>query len=182
MDLSNYSAHENLRDGEIIHIRAICPEDKRRLLEGFSRLSRNSVIYRFLGSKKELTQEELIYFTEIDFEHHIALAATLPHDNDKKIVGVGRYIERNCADYERSAEVALAVVDKYQNRGIGSLLFEKLIEIARFKGVVHFEAYVLADNKRMIDIFKHYGFDVQCSREFDIMHLKCSIIRRSNHS
>ena len=182
MDLKKLSMDEELSDGGKIHIRLIRPDDKNKLADGFHHLSRQSIYFRFLGSKKELTKEDLIYFTEIDYDKHIALVATIPNGGDEEIIAVGRYIETEQRDTERSAEVALAVVDNHQNRGIGSLLLEKLMQIARSKGLTHFEAYVFPDNHRMLEIFNHHGFNVHRSREMDLMYITCSIIDNSRQT
>ena len=84
---------EILRDKGKIRIRLIHPDDKKRLIDGFNHLSKQSVYFRFLGSKKELTKNELIYFTEIDYDKHIALVATIPKNGDEEIIAVGRYIQ-----------------------------------------------------------------------------------------
>ena len=59
-----------------IHIRAIRPDDKERLLEHFHALGPRSVYYRFLGTKKRLTAAELSYFTDLDFVCAVGLVAT----------------------------------------------------------------------------------------------------------
>jgi len=178
MDQEICSIDEILRDGGKIHTRLIHPDDKKRLIDGFHHLSQQSIYFRFLGSKKELTKNELIYFTEIDYDKHIALVATIPKNGDEEIIAVGRYIQTEQPDSRPSAEVALAVVDNHQNRGIGSLLFEKLMLIARLQGhIQQFVAYVFPDNKRMLEIFNHHGFDAHSSREEDLLHITCSIYR-----
>ncbi|MDH3390223.1 MAG: GNAT family N-acetyltransferase [Desulfobulbaceae bacterium] len=183
MDQKICSIDEILRDGGKIHTRLIHPDDKKRLIDGFHHLSKQSIYFRFLGSKKELTESELIYFTETDYDKHIALVATIPKNGDEEIIAVGRYIETEQSDSIPSAEVALAVVDNHQNRGIGSILFEKLMKIARSQGVIQqFEAYVFPENKRMIEIFNHHGFDVHRSREDDLMYITCSIYREYRKS
>ena len=142
MKLKSCSIDEKLPDGGIIHLRLIRPDDKKRLADGFHHLSKGSIYFRFLGSKKELTESDLVYFTEIDYDKHVALAVTISDNGGEEIIAVGRYIETEQLDSGRSAEVALAVVDNHQNRGIGSLLFEKLVQIARTQGLIQFEAYV----------------------------------------
>ena len=177
--MKSCSIDEKLPDGGIIHIRLIRPDDKKRLVDGFHHLSKNSIYFRFLGSKKELTESDLVYFTEIDYEKHIALAVTIPDNGDEEIIAVGRYIESEQRDSVRSAEVALAVVDSHQNRGIGSLLFEKLMQIARSQCLTRFEAYVFPDNRRMLEIFNHHAFNVHRSREEDAMFITCSIVKNN---
>ncbi len=170
-----YCIRTHLQDGYDITIRAITPEDKKLLTDGFSRLSKKSVKFRFFGLKNELTNEELVYLTEIDHEKHVALVATIGRAESEQIVGVGRFIESDTSAPIRTAEVALAVVDEHQNRGIGSLLFEKLKEIALLKGITRFEAYVLSDNCRMCEIFRHHGTHYISTREADVTRITCDI-------
>lgn len=171
----NYPIKVTLQDGETINIRAISPKDKDLLLEGFHHLSPQSIKFRFFGLKKELTKDELIYLTEVDQEKHVALVATQYKDDSELIIGVGRFIEIERNDAHRSAEIALAVVDEHQNRGIGTILFKNLKKIAILKGITQFEAYVLSDNSRMCDIFRYCGYDYTFRRENDMLHISCKL-------
>src|SRR5215471_15585387 len=110
-DPRHYAAEGILRDGGSIHVRAMRPDDKQRLLDHFSRLSAQSVYFRFFRAKKRLTDEELVQFTELDFVRNAALVATLGQHESEKIVGVGRYAVVN-AEGNR-AEVAFAVADDF---------------------------------------------------------------------
>src|SRR5262249_57000357 len=74
-DLRDYAVEEILRDGGSIHVRAIRPDDRERLVEHFHRLSARSVHFRFMGMKRGLSAGDLDYFTRPDFVHHIALLA-----------------------------------------------------------------------------------------------------------
>lgn len=177
MNFKQFSRKKSLRTGEEVQIRAIFPTDKSSLQEAFRRLSENSVRFRFFGLKKELSRDDLIYFTEIDYEKHMALVATIKREKIEQIIAVGRYIELQDTGTVKSAEFALAVLDEYQNRGIGSLLFECLKDIAIMKGISRFEAYVLSDNSRMCEIFKHHAFDYMFKRENDECHVTCSLER-----
>ena len=85
-DASRYEAEEILRDGGSIHIRAIRPDDKPRLIDHFRRLSQRSVYFRFFGVKKRLTDEELSRFTEPDFVSHVGLVATLREGEEERII------------------------------------------------------------------------------------------------
>src|SRR5262245_49253599 len=88
---SDYPSAELLRDGCPIHVRAIRPVDKERLREFCRHLSPRSVYFRFFSPKKKLSEGELAWLTELDFERHVALVATLGHDEEERIIGVGRY-------------------------------------------------------------------------------------------
>ena len=75
----HYATDALLRDGSSIHLRAIRPDDQPRLLAFFSHLSSRSMYLRFFRAKTTLTDEELRYFTELDFVRNVALVATPAH-------------------------------------------------------------------------------------------------------
>ena len=175
-DASSYAAEEILRDGSSIRIRAMRADDKQRLLHHFSRLGAQSVYFRFFRSKKGLTDAELKQFTELDFVRNAALVATLGQGENERIIGVGRYAVVDgsngaAASGARSAEVAFAVADDYQGRGIGTLLLEHLAPIARANGISQFEADVLGENNRMLDVFAHSGFLVTRTIDEGVFHV-----------
>ncbi len=170
IDARRYDTVAVLRDGTSIRIRAIRPDDKQRLLDHFNSLSERSVYFRFFSAKKRLTDEELVRFTEPDFVTHVALVATLLHQGTERIIGVGRYIIPPGGDPHR-AEVAFAVADAYQGRGIGTVLLEHLANIARELGVTEFEANVLGENNQMLEVFARSGFRVARTVEGGIVHV-----------
>jgi hypothetical protein len=59
MNLRDYLAHDTLKDGTPVTIRAIRRDDRIRLLEAFKNLDRESVYRRFFSPKKELTEAEV---------------------------------------------------------------------------------------------------------------------------
>jgi acetate---CoA ligase (ADP-forming) len=156
----SYATDGLLRDGRSIRVRAIRPDDKQRLLGLFQRQSPETIHYRFFGAKAVLTDEELHYFTELDFERHVGLVAVRGSGPDEQLLGVARYIrcERNGDDGVPRAEFAVAVADADQGRGVGTLLLEHLARIAQHSGIGAFEADVLGDNQRMFDMLHAAGF------------------------
>jgi acetyl coenzyme A synthetase (ADP forming)-like protein len=165
-DLSEYLEPVVLRDGGSLLIRAIHPDDKPRLADHFARLGVESVRHRFFGGKRELTAKELAYYTEVDFTSHVGLVATTLERGEERILGVGRY-----CTIGRHAEVAFAVADAHQGRGIGTVLLEHLTRIARLRGIEALEADVLVDNEAMLDVFTASGFVVRASQEHDVIHV-----------
>ena len=150
-----YSVIEALRDGTRLLIRAIRPEDKQLLVEHFHSLSERSIYYRFFGHKRSLEQEDLRRLTELDFVDHDGLAATIEAKGTERFIGVGRYLRGVDAV---AAEVAFAVVDEFQGRGIGTLLLHHLAQIARRQGINKFAAFVMGDNHQMLEVFANSGF------------------------
>lgn len=173
--LRQFSSQTLLQDGTRVHLRAIRSDDKQRLIDGFHRLTGNSIYFRFFSGKKKLTQKELKYFTEIDFEHHVALVATIVSDKEEEIIGVGRYVELDDKHTEKVAEVAFAIDDVHQHLGLGTILFEYLVTIAQNNGISKFVADVLLENKKMLEIFEHSGFKLHMTIDHGVIHIVFSI-------
>jgi len=72
-----------------------------------------------------------------------------------QVVGCGSYGLAD--DGSRSAEIAMAVADDMHSRGIGTLLLEHLVSLARGRGVRAFEAETLTDNAPMLQVFADAG-------------------------
>jgi GNAT superfamily N-acetyltransferase len=170
-DSTTYSAGEILRDGSSIEIRAIRPDDKERLVEHAKRLSPESVYHRFMSYKRDLSAEELKRFTELDFIHHVGLAAIRNDDGREHIVGVGRYIRTS----DQRAEVAFSVVDELQGHGVGTVLLSHLSRIASQSGITEFEADVMGDNVHMLDILTATGFRKHSTYDSGVVHVTMRI-------
>lgn len=168
-DLRNYATDETLRDGGRVRIRSIRANDKLRLLEHFRKLSPCSVRLRFFGQKRTLTEKDLIHFTELDFVRHVGLVATVVEGGRERIIGVGRYIVYD--DAGKRAEVAFAVDDDYQGRGVATLLLEHLAQIAQANDVLRLEADVLSENRQMLEVFAHSGLLVHTSSDAGVVRL-----------
>jgi len=168
-DAANYSTQEILRDGGSIHIRAIRADDQDRLLRHFNSLSEQSIYYRFFGVKRGLSEYELVRMTAVDFVQHVCLVATLRDGDEERFIGVARYVRS--LDNPGRAEVSFAVLDEHQGRGIATVLLEHLGRIARAAGITEFEANVLGDNNRMLEVFGRSGFRVGRSAEGGVIHL-----------
>jgi GNAT superfamily N-acetyltransferase len=164
----NYSVDVKLLDGASIRIRAIHPDDKVRLHEHFKSLSERSIYFRFMGFRRDLSAADLVQFTELDFKDHVGLAATLTENGRERFIGVGRYIR---GAKPRRAEVAFAVLDEWQGRGIGTSLLEHLRRFAIANGIAEFEAEVLSNNSQMLEVFAHSGFKVRGRMESGVVRL-----------
>jgi GNAT superfamily N-acetyltransferase len=155
-NLSEYSADAILRDGTLVHVSAIRASDKQPLARHFEGLGSDSRYNRFFGFKNCLTSNELRYFTEPDFRRHVALVVTTFNRDEEAIVSDGRYVALE--ECQPVAELALSVVDAYQRRGIGRLLLECLINMARYEHVCRLEADVLASNRAAMRFLIRRGF------------------------
>ena len=173
MDASQYSVREVLPDGEPLVIRAIRADDKQALVDMFARLSPETIYHRFLGAKKRLSREELVYLTELDFRRRAALVAVLVRGGVQRIVGVGRYASDPSTPAGR-AEVAITVEDAEQRRGIGTVLLQHLRTLANAEGIELFDVYLVSDNVAPIALFEGSGHVVQRSAGAGTCHLVIS--------
>ncbi len=156
-NLKSYQATVILRDGSTLHLRTIRPEDEERLLALFRRLSHEEVYFRFHHALSQMSKEEAQRFCNVDYNDTFALVATTGEGAEERIIAVGRYYRLPRGD---AAEAAVVVEDRYQGKGIGTHLLEQLATIAREKGICLFEAEVLAENKKIMKVFKDSGFKV----------------------
>jgi GNAT superfamily N-acetyltransferase len=163
----DYLERAVLQDGTQVLVRLIRPEDKEILRAGFARLSPASRYARFLASKQSLSDDELRYLCDVDHEHHLAIGAVLeaaggpdgsgssdssaggPDGSDSVPVGlaIARFIRLDHPP--NTAEAAIAVADEAQHRGLGKLLFLRLVAAAAERGVERFRCEILGSNAAM---------------------------------
>ncbi|MFV2038825.1 MAG: N-acetyltransferase family protein [Acidimicrobiales bacterium] len=150
-----------LPDGAEIRIRQVDGSDRAALLAGFDRLSPESRFLRFFSGVPRMPDEVLDRLTDVDQHRHVALGVFDPSrasdvgSSDGLGIGVGRYFVSQ--DDPTVAEAAVAVIDEYQGRGIGTLLLQSLVVFARERGIRTFTADVLAENARMAAVFDTLG-------------------------
>jgi acetyl coenzyme A synthetase (ADP forming)-like protein len=160
-----------LKDGSTVAVRTALPRDVPALLAFFNSLSPSSLHYRFFGT---LTVDR-------DF-----VARLLPQDDDAgcalvaesrgQIVAFAGYVRQSAGGHASPrAEVAFAVIDALQGRGLGTRLLEQLAAAARDRGIHVFDACVLSDNRRMMDVFTDSGFTVSSRMANGMFHVELSL-------
>lgn len=174
MDVKNYRAVEKLKDGREVLIRAVRPDDKEGFARGFEQLSSEAIYRRFFSTRKQFTEQELKTATEIDFLRVVALVTEIEENGEKKLIGACRYIAIDENNPPKLAEIAFVVLDAWQGRSLGKLLFKHLSDIGRACGIEKFEAVVLSENKGMMKVFTSTGLTVHKRSEdgeiyFDIL-------------
>ncbi len=140
-----------LRDGSTMRFRLPRTEDADRLLSFFRQLSDHSLYLRFHGHPSVgpgLVEPML----EPDWVERGALVGL----KEDQIVAAANYVRLREA---RTAEVAFAVADELQGRGIATRLLEQLAGIASGVGIEEFVAEVMLDNTAMLRVFADAGFE-----------------------
>ena len=154
---AQWEADVVLRDGSVAHLRPITPSDVDAVHRFHAGQSDESIYMRFFAPLRQLSDRDVTRFTNVDYHDRVALVATVRGD----IIGIGRYDRIT----PTSAEVAFNISDRYQGKGIGSVLLEHLAVIAWESGVEEFTAEVLPQNRKMISVFSDAGYEV--SRHFE---------------
>lgn len=152
-----------LTDGGTAHIRPIAAADGDLLQEFHSRLSPETVYYRFFAPYPKLSKRDIERFTHVDYEDRVALVATI----SDVMVAVVRYDKVS----EDEAEVAFVVEDAHQGRGLASVLLEHIGAAARERGLRRFIADVLPENRRMINVFREAGYTAQQTFDEGVIRL-----------
>lgn len=130
--------------GATFYLGAIIPDYQKDLLEGINHLSPHSIRNRFLGGKKTLTEKELHYLTHIDGMNHFALGV---RNSEQRGIAVTRMVRSN--ESPQLAEVAITIVDEYQNIGLGTLLFKVIAYAAYERGIDQLMIHLLQQNEGM---------------------------------
>jgi len=144
-----------LPDGTEVLVRPIKVTDESLIREFHYQLSEETVYRRYRRPLKALPHRDRVRLVNVDYEREMAMVVVRRLNGREELLGVGRYF----VDEEtRIAELAFTVRDDWQDRGIGSLLMAKLLEIAKERDLSGVEAHTQADNHRMIAILMRFGF------------------------
>ncbi|HEV3103473.1 MAG TPA: GNAT family N-acetyltransferase [Candidatus Dormibacteraeota bacterium] len=145
-----------LGDGTKVHVRPIVPEDEPLLIEAVAAMSERTVYFRFFSPLKRLPDALAHRLAVVDYNDRFALVATTHKPGAKeRIVGVARYDRVVGTDV---AETAVAVVDEFQRRGMGSALLTILTKVALQHGIKTFTLIVLPENQQMLGLLRRMGW------------------------
>lgn len=143
-----------LRDKTCVRLGLVGLGDRNRFLNGFERISTRTNINRFLTFKKGFTEQELTYLLAVDNTNHLAIGAV---DCKKPDIGIGlaRYVRLK--KDPGLAEAAILVIDEYQGKGLGSLLYRELMSMAAENDIQHLINIVGKDNRGMLALLRKFG-------------------------
>jgi acetate---CoA ligase (ADP-forming) len=156
--LEKYTKAIALKDGSMLHLRAIRIDDEDKMLSFFYRLSRRSIYLRFLD-RTTWSKEDARHYATVDYNDTFAVVAIQGEGAEEKIIGVGRYW-RHPIPHNNKAEMAFVVEDLYQNKGIGAHLLELLAVVAQERGIDTFEMEMLQENEAITKMMQQSGYDL----------------------
>lgn len=159
-----YVTRAKLRDGGVVTLRPIRPDDEQRVVELHENLSETTVRLRYfqplpLGTR--VAHERLVRICFADYDRDLPLVA-VPEGAEGPILGVGRLSKLR---WTEEGEFAVLVRDDQQRRGLGTALLSHVVAMARAEGLARLGADMLPENTVMQRIASQLGFRLIRERE-----------------
>jgi acetyltransferase len=161
-----FVAERKLKDGTPVVLRPIKPEDEPMWHELLASCSTQSIWFRFSYLFKQTTHEMATRYCFIDYDRELGIVAEVEEEGQRKLIAVGRLVADMNFD---AAEYAVIVVDRWHGHGLGGLMTEYCLEVAKKWGVKRVVAEVSKDNARMLATFRNRGFDLNEEQEQDVV-------------
>ena len=156
-----------------VTIRPIRTDDSGMEQEFIRHLSKESRYFRFMLSLRELSPKKLKYFTEIDYDRHMAFVATVMREDKELEIGVARYV---FTENSGTCEFGITVDDAWQGSGVAGVLMTSLEDTAREHGFKTMEGIVLPNNSKMLKFAQKRGFKSHLvAGEDDTVHIKMQL-------
>jgi len=159
------STYALLTDGTTIEIRPARPDDYDAVRDMHANMSPENLYLRFFSMSRVAAEREAQRVCREPAPGRASLLALL----DGQVVGCGSY---EVTDSSESAEVAMSVADAMHNRGVGTLLLEHLISLARSRGVRTFVAETLTENALMLQVFANAGLQAHRTLQDGVYDLR----------
>ncbi len=175
----DFTCTETLKNGLAVTIRTMRPDDRDRVAAAVRKLGKESVYLRLFSSRKELTDAGLSRIMALDPERDVALLVTTGAGPEEVVIGSGRCVASAGQGAARVAEVAFVVDEEHRGLGLASRLLARLADIARRRGIVAFEADVLAGNESMLAVFARCGLPLRQRRDGGVVHVTLSLEPRA---
>jgi acetyltransferase len=168
---AQYVSPWKMKNGPMVLLRPIRPEDEPALAKFHETLSDRSVYLRYFhmaNLSSRVAHERLIRKCFIDYDREIALVAEITNhvNGGHEIIAVGRLTRLHGT---QDAEVAVLVTDQYQHGGLGTGLLARLIQIGRDEKVDRIVATILLENMAMRALVMRCGFQVQGDADMGVV-------------
>ena len=172
---SHYQSNTTLKDGTAIQLRPIRPEDEPMMVAFHKTLSERSVLQRYIQPitlDQRITHQRLTRICFIDYDREMALVAKT-QEATPRIIAVGRLGRIRDTG---QARFSLLVSDDWQKKGLGKLLLQRLLEIARKERDIHrVHGDMLPDNTGMIRLCKQAGFVMTQPASGGMIHAEIAV-------
>jgi len=149
-------------DGSRLRIRPLRSSDENAWLEFVNGLSPDSLYHRLFEVRKGMSHSDAVHYLDIDPEKRMAMVVVIPGEKSDRMVAIARY---ELIPDTKIGEFAIVVADDFQDKGVGTFLFNRLYAYAKSNGIEEFVAEVLQDNERMMELFRNSGLSMETRLE-----------------
>ncbi|MEM1586677.1 MAG: bifunctional acetate--CoA ligase family protein/GNAT family N-acetyltransferase [Candidatus Bathyarchaeia archaeon] len=155
---TKYISEHILRDGNRVTLRPARPEDEPLLIELFKALSTETMRLRFFRIMKEIDHYTAARYCNIDYGREMTIVAETEVGGRRRLIGMANLIAQpdGC-----SSEISVVVGDPWQNKGLGSIMIDHLIEVGRDMGQKKLFGEFLAENRKVFHILRKRGFEIK---------------------
>ena len=153
-----YVAKSVMRDGCEVLLRPVKPEDEPLVIELFRSFSAETMRLRFFQILKEISHQSIARYCNIDYNREIGIVAEIKENGARRLIGLATLIVQPDGE---SGEISVVVGDPWQNRGVGTILMDHLIEIGRDMGLKKLFGEFLAENTKIAHICRKKGFEIK---------------------
>jgi acetyl-CoA synthetase (ADP-forming)/acetyltransferase len=164
---------EIMWQGAPLLLRPIRPEDAPAHVRFFSMLAADDVRLRFFSAMKELPPTQLARLTQIDYDRAMAfIASRRGADGEPETLGVVRAV----ADPDnQQAEFAIIVRSDLKGKGLGNILFQKLLDYFRSRGTRELTGEALSENIGIQHLMRRFGGTVTPGQEAGMVDLRLAL-------
>jgi acetyltransferase len=165
-----------MKDGKDVTVRPIRPEDEPMLVRFHEKLSERSVYLRYFQPMK-LTQrtshERLTRICFIDYKREMALVAERANaEGEPEILAIGRLSKIHGRD---EGELAAVAIDDAQHKGLGTELYQRLIQVAREAKLKKLISIMLPENREMRSLCAKLGFKMTSDLEENMIRAELDL-------
>ena len=160
-----------LRDGSVASVRPSLATDRDAIRRFFHDLSPESRRNRFFSASEPPDAVIARMADSADPTRALTLIVHRLRSDDLRPVAIASYMAVNTM----VAEVAFAVDDSLQGRGVSTVLLERLAVHASQHGFRRFQASTFADNHARLEVFRDSGFEIRSKTDAGVVDLQLSL-------
>ncbi len=167
------------RSGRRVIIRPVLAEDEPSHRAFHEHQSPDSIRYRFFQFRKHFSREDVAQMVQIDYDREMVFVANAPREDGEGEETLGTVRVWTDADNLR-CEFAVMVDDRMKGEGLGVALMQKMIDYCRSRGTMEMVGNVLPDNRPMLQLAEHLGFEIKFNPEEEVMDLRLPLNEPAN--
>lgn len=158
-----------------LRVGSVLPVNALQIANGLKDMSNESIRNRFLGSKKEFSQQELEYLTHLDGINNYAIGIE-ERERSQRGVAIVRLV-RSSEDPQR-AEIAISMIDDYQKMGLGELMLNLITLAAVERNITRLSFTYLPQNEGIVRLIQRMGTPVAGPHSKDYVQMFLDVSKK----